>query len=72
MTEHALIMCREPGRLSTLDKGHEEGGSAYANAGSKGNTTQYYVMAYMGKESKRVGICIPDSFCCAPEANKTL
>ena len=34
MTEHALIMCREPGRPSTLDKGHEEGGSAYANAGS--------------------------------------
>ena len=33
MTEHALIMCREPGRHSTLDKGHEEGGSAYANAG---------------------------------------
>ena len=34
MTEHALIMCRETGRHSTLDKGHEEGGSAYANAGS--------------------------------------
>src|SRR5574340_442345 len=30
----ALIMCREPGRHSTLDKRHEEGGSAYANAGS--------------------------------------
>src|SRR5574337_928698 len=27
-------MCREPGRHSTLDKGHEEGGSAYANAES--------------------------------------
>ena len=25
MTEHALILCREPGRHSTLDKGHEEG-----------------------------------------------
>src|SRR5574341_120521 len=34
VTEHALILCREPGRPSTLDKGHEEGGSAYANAGS--------------------------------------
>ena len=31
---HTLIMCREPGRHSTLDKGHEEGGSAYGNAGS--------------------------------------
>ena len=29
MTENALIMCREPGRHSTLDKGHEEGGSAF-------------------------------------------
>ena len=27
VTEHALIMCREPGRHSNLDKGHEEGGS---------------------------------------------
>src|SRR5574340_746432 len=27
-------MCREPGRPSTLYKGHEEGRSAYANAGS--------------------------------------
>src|SRR5574337_2213253 len=34
VAEHALILCREPGRPSTLDKGHEEGGSAYANAGS--------------------------------------
>ena len=25
---------QKPGRHSTLDKGHEEGGSAYANAGS--------------------------------------
>src|SRR5574337_830087 len=27
-------MCREPRRHSNMDKGHEEGGSAYANAGS--------------------------------------
>src|SRR5574337_588946 len=27
-------MCRELGRPSILDKGHEEGGSAYANSGS--------------------------------------
>ena len=31
----AEIMCREPGRHSTLDKGHEEGGSALANAGPR-------------------------------------
>src|SRR5574337_350577 len=28
-------MCREQGRHSTLDKGHEEGGSASANAGQR-------------------------------------
>ena len=33
MTEHARILCREPGRHSTLDKGHEEGGSAGASQG---------------------------------------
>ena len=41
MTEHALIMCREPGRHSTLDKGHEEGGSAYANAGGNSMVVQW-------------------------------
>ena len=42
MTEHALIMCREPRRHSTLDKGHEEGGSAYANAGSINDCEEEY------------------------------
>src|SRR5574340_1026096 len=27
-------MCRQPGKHSSLDKGHEEGGSAYAHAGA--------------------------------------
>ena len=31
MTEHALIMCREPGRHSTLDKGHEDDKSCTAS-----------------------------------------
>ena len=42
---------------------------------STGNSTQYFVMAYMGKESKkRVDkcICITDSLCCTPETNTTL
>ena len=40
---------------------------------STGNSTQYSVMAYMGKESKkRVDICITDSLCCTPETNTTL
>ena len=29
-----MRVCREPVRHSTRDKGHEEGGSAYAKAGS--------------------------------------
>ena len=41
---------------------------------STGNPTQYPVMAYMGKESKRVDICICiiDSLCYTPETNTTL
>ena len=39
------------------------------------NCTQYSVMAYMGKESKKgvdICICIPDSPCCKPETNMKL
>ena len=43
---------------------------------SRGNSIQYSVMAYMGKESKkeRVDICIhiTNSLCCTPESNTTL
>ena len=42
---------------------------------STGNSTQYSVMTYMGKESKnRVDICIcmTDSLFCIPETNTTL
>ena len=40
---------------------------------STGNSTQYSVKAYMGKESKRqVGICLINSLCCTPETNTTL
>ena len=45
---------------------------------STGNSTQYSVMAFMGKESRkkknRVAICIctTDSLCCTPEINTTL
>ena len=38
---------------------------------STGNFTQYSVMAYMGKEAKKVDICITDSLWCAPETNTT-
>ena len=40
---------------------------------STGNCTQYFVMTYMGKESKkRVGIRITDSLWCTPETNTAL
>ena len=44
---------------------------------SPGNSTQYSVMAYMGKGSKKRGdicicICITDWLCCIPETNTTL
>ena len=39
---------------------------------STGNSTQYSVMAFRGKESKKVYICITDSLCCTPETNTTL
>ena len=41
---------------------------------SPGNSTRYSVMTYMGKESKKVDICIytTDSLCCMPETNATL
>ena len=43
---------------------------------SAGNSTQYSVMAYMGKNLKKkrvdICICITDSLCCTPETNTTL
>src|SRR5574340_702674 len=52
MTEHALILCREPGRHSTLDKGHEEGGSAFANAGSSLRNPPGYSRASPPKKTR--------------------
>ena len=39
---------------------------------STGNSTQYFVMAYMGKERVDICICMTDSLCCTPETNATL
>ena len=52
---------------------------------STGNSTQYSVVAYMGKESEkrmdicvcacvcvRVCVCVSGSLCCTPEANTAL
>src|SRR5574339_487334 len=49
-------MCREPGRPSTLDKGHEEGGSAYANAGSSLRSPPGYSRASPPPQKNR---CLP-------------
>ena len=38
-------------------------------------STQYSVMAYMGRESKKrvdICICVTDSLCCTPATNTTL
>ena len=37
---------------------------------STGNSAQYSVVAYMGKEPKKE--CITDSLCCTPVTNTTL
>ena len=40
---------------------------------STGNSTQYSVITYMRKESKkRMNICVTESLCCTPETNTTL
>ena len=40
------LTCREPVRHSTRDKGHEEGGSAYAKAGSSLRSPPGYSRAF--------------------------
>ena len=42
---------------------------------STDNSTQYYVMTYMGKESKKEWehvMCITDTLCCTVETNTKL
>src|SRR5574341_1404841 len=56
-------MCREPGRHSTLDKGHEEGGSAYANAGSSLRSPPGYSRA---SPPKKTGVCLLYCFVLLP------
>ena len=54
MTEHALIMCREPGRHSTLDKGHEEGYQADERAKNPPAMRETWVRS-LGKEDPLEG-----------------
>src|SRR5574341_502472 len=54
-------MCQEPGRPSTLDKGHEEGGSAYANAGSSLRSPPGYSRA----SPPRKNLSLPTVLLCA-------
>src|SRR5574341_143230 len=57
-------MCREPGRNSTLDKGHEEGGSAYANAGSSLRSPPGCSRA--SPTPKKTGVCLLCCFVLSP------
>ena len=61
-------MCREPGRLSTLDKGHEEGGSAYANAGSSLRSPPGYSRASPPQKNQS----LPTVLLCALTSDGTL
>ena len=45
-TAKGFGICREPVRHSTRDKGHEEGGSAYAKAGSSLRSPPGYSRAF--------------------------
>ena len=78
MTEHALIMCREPGRHSTLDKGHEEGGSAYANAGSSLRSPPRYSRASPPQINRSLptvllyALTCDFTWCCPPPPSRSL
>ena len=47
-----ILVCREPVRHSTRDKGHEEGGSAYAKAGSSLKSPPGYSRASTPQKTK--------------------
>src|SRR5574337_868436 len=57
-------MCREPGRHSTLDKGYEEGGSAYANAGSSLRSPPG--CSRTSPPPKKTGVCLLYCFVLSP------
>ena len=56
-------ICREPVRHSTRDKGHEEGGSAYAKAGSSLRSPPGYSRAFSPKKTR---VCLLYCFVLSP------
>ena len=56
-------MCREPVRHSTRDKGHEEGGSAYAKAGSSLRSPPGYSQASTPQKTR---VCLLYCFVLSP------
>ena len=57
------VLCREPVRHSARDKGHEEGGSAYAKAGSSLRSPPGYSRAFSPKKTR---VCLLYCFVLSP------
>ena len=64
-TATSATMCREPVRHSARDKGHEEGGSAYAKAGSSLRSPPGYSRAFPPPPPKKKTQSLPTLLLCA-------
>ena len=63
LQELVMDRCREPVRHSTRDKSHEEGGSAYAKAGSSLRSPPGYSRASTPKKTR---VCLLYCFVLSP------
>ena len=63
MTEHALIMCQEPGRHSTLDKGHEEE-ARHTQMWDRASEVHPDILEHL--PPKKTGVCLLYCFVLSP------
>ena len=63
MTEHALILCREPGRHSTLNKGYEEG-TRHTQMRDRASGMHPDVLEHL--PPKKPGVCLLYCFVLSP------